>query len=265
MTGSSTTGTTPRGLPFLAPCRKLEPHAPYRWLRKGWNDVRHGWRPTLSYGLTLVAASWLVTALAFRLGSYVLVFAALTGFVFIAPVAAIGLYEVSRQAAAGRKPMMIVTLRGIRRVFGNAMVFSLALLVVFLVWARSVSLISVFMPMDADPTFGEMWPYLLAGTMVGALFSAVTFAVSAFSLPMIEDRETDTITAVVTSVNAVLRNKRAMANWAAVIVTAVLIGFATGFLMFIVMIPLLGYATWHGYLETIDASAWPKAGQESKR
>lgn len=248
-----------RGLPFVAPCRKLDPRAPFTWLRRAWHDARHGWRPTLSYGLTLVVISWLVTLLAFRLGSWVLVLAMLTGFVFIAPVAAIGLYEVSRQVAAGRKPMMIVTVRGIRRALGNAMVFSLALLVVFLVWARSVSMISIFLPFDADPTLPEMLPYLLAGTMVGAVFSVVIFAVSAFSLPMIDDRETDAITAVVTSVNAVLRNKRAMANWAAVIVVSVLIGFATAFVGFIVMIPLLGYATWHGYLETIDASAWPPA------
>ena len=260
MTAEGTRNESPRGLPFVAPCRRLDPRAPYRWLRKGWNDVRHGWRPTLSYGITLVAISYLVTWLAFRLGSYVLVLATLTGFVFIAPVAAIGLYEVSRQVAAGRKPMMMVTIRGMRRVFSNAMVFGLTLMVVFLVWARSVSLISIFLPMDAKPALIELWPYLLVGTMVGAVFSAVIFSVSAFSLPMIDDRETDAVTAVVTSVNAVLRNKRAMANWASVIVVAVLIGFMTAFIGFVVMIPLLGYATWHGYQETIDASAWPPAG-----
>jgi len=251
----------PRGLPFVAPCRRLEPQAPFRWLRLGWHDLRHAWRPTLSFGITIVVISYLTTWLAYRLGSYVLVFAALTGFVFIAPLAAIGLYEVSRQVAAGKRPMMIVTLRGIRRVFGNAMVFALALLVIFLVWARSVSVISIFLPMEDKPALVDLWPYLLVGTMVGALFAGVTFAVSAFSLPMIDDRETDAVTAVVTSVNAVLRNKRAMASWAAVIVVSVMIGFATAFLGFVIMIPLLGYATWHGYLETIDASAWPQAEQ----
>ncbi len=250
---------TSKALPFVAPCRRLDPRAPFGWLRKGWHDVVHGWRPTLSYGITLVALSYLVTWLAYRLGSYVLVFAALTGFVFIAPVAAIGLYEVSRQVAAGRKPLMVVTIRGVRRAFGNAMVFSLTLLVVFLVWARSVSVISIFLPSDANPQLAELWPYLLAGGLVGGVFSVVIFAGSAFSLPMIDDRETDSVTAVVTSINAVLRNKRAMFNWAMVILAALLIGFATAFIGLIVMIPLLGYATWHGYLETIDASAWPRA------
>lgn len=261
MTTEPLANGAPRGLPFVAPCRRLDPQAPFRWLRLGWYDLRHAWRPTLSFGITIVAISYLTTWLAYSLGSYVLVFAALTGFVFIAPLAAIGLYEVSRQVAAGRRPMMIVTLRGIRRVFGNAMVFALALLVIFLVWARSVSVISIFLPMEDKPPLVDLWPYLLVGTMVGALFAGVTFAVSAFSLPMIDDRETDAVTAVVTSVNAVLRNKRAMASWAAVIVVSVMIGFATAFVGFVIMIPLLGYATWHGYQETIDASAWPPAEQ----
>lgn len=259
MTVDQSAQDPPRDLPFVAPCRRLDPQAPFRWLRLGWGDLIRAWRPTLSYGIAIVLLSYLVTWLAFRLGSYVLVFSALTGFVFLAPVVAIGLYEVSRQVAAGQTPMMIVSLRGIRRVFSNAMIFALALLVIFLVWARAVSLISIFLPMENEPAIAELWPYALAGVMVGGVFAAITFAVSAFSLPMIDDRQTDAITAVVTSVNAVLRNKRAMLNWAAVIVATVLIGFATAFLLFVIMIPLLAYATWHGYLETIDASAWPKA------
>ena len=246
-------------LPFVAPCRKLRPTDPVRWVTMGWQDVRRAWRPTLSYGITLVLISYAVTWLAFRLGSYVLVLATLSGFVFIAPVAAIGLYEISRQVEAGRKPMMIVAIHGTRRAFGNAMVFSLALLVVFLLWARAASVLSVLLPAHAEPDLVELWPYLLVGSMVGAVFAAVTFSVSAFSLPMIDDREADTVTALVTSVNAVLRNKRAMVVWAAVIALAMLLGFATALLGFVVLIPLLGYATWHAYEETIDASAWPKA------
>jgi uncharacterized membrane protein len=87
---------------------------------------------------------------------------------------------------------------------------------------------------------------------------------------MLVDRKADAVTAVVTSVNAVLRNKPAMVVWAACIVLAVAPGFA---LLFIgrehcaglawimvglgVTLPLIGHATWHGYRETVDASAWP--------
>ena len=257
---SAGTPAGPGPLPFVAPCRRLSASAPLRWVRLGWDDVRRAWRPTLSYGITVVAISYATTWLAFRLGSYVLVLAALSGFVFIAPVGAIGLYEISRQVEAGRKPKMIVALSGTRRAFGNAMVFGLALLVVFLVWARAASIISIFLPLDANPGFADLWPYLLVGSLVGTVFAGITFAISAFSLPMIDDRDTDTVTALVTSVNAVLRNKQAMAVWAAIIVASVIVGFATAFLGLIILIPLLGYATWHAYEETIDASAWPPAG-----
>jgi uncharacterized membrane protein len=249
-----------RPLPFVAPCRKLAPSAPFRWVRLGWRDLRRSPGATFTYGLLVVFLSYLVSLLAFRLGSFVLVLAVLSGFVFIAPVIAVGLYEVARQAARGEVPSVAVAVRGTQRAFGNSMVFALALLLVFLVWARAASVISIFLPMDADATAVEFLTYFGVGSIVGAIFAAITFSASAFSLPMIDDRDTDAVTALVTSINAVLRNKGAMVVWAAIIVAATLIGFATAFLAFWVLIPLLGYATWHGYEETIDASAWPPAG-----
>jgi uncharacterized membrane protein len=88
---------------------------------------------------------------------------------------------------------------------------------------------------------------------------------------MLVDREVDSITAVVTSINAVLRNKPAMAVWAALIVVAVAPGFALlllgrerGAHLALAMVllgftlPLVGMATWHGYRATIDASGWPR-------
>jgi uncharacterized membrane protein len=71
------------------------------------------------------------------------------------------------------------------------------------------------------------------------------------------DRKVDSITAVVTSVNAVLRNKQPMLLWASLIGMAVVLGFATACLGFSVLLPLIGHATWHAYQETIDASIWP--------
>jgi uncharacterized membrane protein len=65
---------------------------------------------------------------------------------------------------------------------------------------------------------------------------------------------------VVTSINAVLRNKLTMMVWVACIIGAVAIGFATALLGLAVTMPLIGYATWHAYHETIDASAWPPCG-----
>ena len=71
-------------------------------------------------------------------------------------------------------------------------------------------------------------------------------------------RDVDSVTAVVTSVNAVLRNKAAMIVWLAIIILALALGVLTAFIGLIVMIPVIGYATWHAYEETIDASEFPR-------
>jgi len=72
------------------------------------------------------------------------------------------------------------------------------------------------------------------------------------------DRKADAITAVVTSVNAVLQNKLPMMIWASVIVACVIICVLTGFLAMVVLMPLLGYASWHGYKQTINPAQWEK-------
>jgi uncharacterized membrane protein len=138
------------------------------------------------------------------------------------------------------------------------MIFALALLVVFLLWARSAVMVTVFFPTDGEVTAAELARYLGFGSMIGAVFATVTFSASAFSLPMIMHRDVDSITAIVTSINAVLRNKFAMVVWLTIIVVLLLVGVATAFVGLIPIIPLIGYAAWHGYLETIDADQFPR-------
>ena len=72
------------------------------------------------------------------------------------------------------------------------------------------------------------------------------------------DRKVDTVTAVITSVNAVLRNKGAMLLWVLIILASVAVSFATALLGLAVLMPVIGYATWHGYRDTIEAEAWPE-------
>ena len=74
---------------------------------------------------------------------------------------------------------------------------------------------------------------------------------------MIADRDVDMVTAGISSVNAVLRNKGAAAVWAALIAVLTALGLATAFVGLGLVLPWLAYATWHGYRETLDASAWP--------
>lgn len=244
-------------LPFVAPCRALGAGAPLHWIRKGWSDFRRAPRVSLLYGTVIVVLSWIVTGIGWKYGSYWAALILLSGFVFVAPVLAIGLYSISRQLQLGIAPSLSLCLRELRNTLGTAMVFAVCLLVVFLVWARAGSMVHVFFPVKAHPDWHQLAPFLAIGSAVGSIFAGLTFLFSAFSLPMICDRDADAVTAIVTSVNAVLRNKRAMAVWVLLIVGLTALGFATALLGLAVAIPVLGYATWHGYLDTVDAAAWP--------
>ena len=124
----------------------------------------------------------------------------LCGFVFLAPVACIGLYAISAQIERGEPVSMKRTFRAAgQRYIGNEMIFALVLLVIFLIWVRAGSAISIFFPMESDPDWKDLVAYLSVGTFVGAIFTTITFSASAFSLPMIMHRDVDSITAIVTS------------------------------------------------------------------
>jgi len=104
------------------------------------------------------------------------------------------------------------------------MIFALVPLVIFLVWVRAGSAISIFFPMESDYSGRDLLGYLSVGTFVGAIFAGITFCASVFSLPMIMHRNVDAVTAVVTSVNAVLRNKAAMFVWISLILFGLVLG-----------------------------------------
>jgi uncharacterized membrane protein len=259
-------------LPFVAPCRTLATSAPLDWLRRAWADFRAAPRQSLTYGLVVVLMSWALAYVAIRYGGYFELLALVSGFILIAPLLAIGTYSISDQLERGLKPSLRRCFIEERRAFGNLMVFALMLMVVFLVWWRAASAIHIFFPVDmATPDWTDYLQFLVIGSAVGSIFAVIVFSAAAFSLPMLLDREVDSITAVVTSINAVLRNKPAMAVWAALIVLAVAPGFAlllmgrekgAGFAPVMALLgltlPLIGHATWHAYRATIDASAWPR-------
>ena len=246
-------------MPFVAPCRQLSLWAPFRWIKLGVADLLHAPQQSLLYGLAVAVMIGVVSLLAWFRGSQWIMFAMLGGFVFLAPLTCIGLYAISAQIERGLPPLMIRSLRAaFKRHFGNAMIFAIILLIIFLVWARAAIMITVFIPTDGELTFRELWPYLSFGSIVGAVFAGVTFSASAFSLPMIMHRNVDSVTAIVTSVNAVLRNKGAMLVWVTIIIASLLIGLVTAFVGLVVIVPVIGYAAWHGYLETIDADEFPR-------
>jgi len=246
-------------MPFVAPCRQLSPWAPFGWVKLGIKDLMQAPQHSMAYGITVALMIGIVCMLAWFRGSQWFMFAMIGGFVFLAPLTCIGLYAISAQLERGQQPLMARSARAAwKRHFGNEMIFALALLVIFLVWARAAVMVSVFFPTEGDPSVGDWVAYLGFGSAVGAVFATVTFSASAFSLPMIMHRDVDSVTAIVTSVNAVLRNKGAMFVWLTIIVVLLLIGVATAFVGLIVIVPVIGYAAWHGYLETIDADEFPR-------
>jgi uncharacterized membrane protein len=255
----------PDQLPFVAPSTELPLFAAFDWLSKGWQDFKTAPGVSLTYGLGLVVISYILAISSWYLGGAVLLISLLSGLVFIAPVLALGLYSVSCQIASGQKPKLAYCIREGKRHLGNELVFSVVLLIVFLVWARAGSAVHIFFPMQTDTQLSDYLTFYAIGSVVGAIFATIVFCASAFSLPMMMDRKADAITAVVTSVNAVLKNKLPMLVWASIIVISIMICFATAFLGMAIIMPLLGFATWHGYKQTINPELWPENKKLSDR
>ncbi len=247
----------PAGLPLLAPCRPLPWNAAWGWLRAGWQDMRRAPGPSLFYGLVMFAISVAITVAAWYLGRIGIYLGVMSGFVFLGPLLALRLYAISNRLERGVEVTLGATFRDAGKALGDAMVFALILLVVALIWARAATMVHIFFPAGDQPGLMGWLRFLGIGSAIGSVFCAVIFMASAFSLPMLLDRRCDTVTAVVTSVNATLRNKPAMLFWAICIGVGVLLGVLTAYIGFVVVLPLLGHAAWHGYRQTVDASAWP--------
>lgn len=248
----------PEEMPFVAPCNQLGIDAPMRWLKLGWQDVKRAPRLSLSYGFATLLLGYLISGLAYRYGNLYTVLGLMSGFILIGPFVAIGLYSISCQLQEGKKPVLGYCLREGGKHVSNIILYGFILMVVFLIWARAASMLHVFYPVDIDASWNSFVLYLGVGSVVGLIFAAIIFCASAFSLPMIMDRKVDMITAVVTSINAVLRNKKVMFVWGLIIAVSILVSFATAFLGFVVLLPMIGHAAWHAYQETINAGQWPR-------
>lgn len=251
-------GDSEAARPFVTPCRTLDARAPWRWLALGWRDLRATPALSAGFGLLIVLVSAMVSWMAWSLGRFALLAMLLSGFVYVAPLIGVGLYAVSRARLAGQTPRLADSLAMARRVLGQAGIFALVQLVIILVWARAGMMVTAFIEVRPGDT-RALVEFPLVGSAIGSLFAALTFAASAFSLPMIADRRVDMLTACVSSVHAVLANKRVLLQWAMLLAGLTAFGFATALLGLGLVMPWLGYATFHAYRETIDASAWPEA------
>ncbi|NNC99766.1 MAG: DUF2189 domain-containing protein [Gammaproteobacteria bacterium] len=246
-------------LPFVAPCHVVKLSAPLQWLKLGIADARQAPVASLGYGIIMATLIMAVVAMAWNFGSAWIMFSMLCGFVFLAPLTCIGTYAISAQLERNMPVSFKATLKACFKPYiSNQLVFTLVLLIIFLVWARASSMISIFLPNTGDYALTEMAGYFAVLLVTALVFLSITFSASVFSLPMMMHRDVDAITAVLTSVNAVLRNKRVMFFWGLLITLGMIVGILSAGLGLIIFLPVVGHAVWHGYLETIDASAFPR-------
>jgi uncharacterized membrane protein len=254
-------------LPVLAPrlrptsnlARGLPSSAALGWLAAGWADFRTRPIQSLVYGLAVLVLSALVIwgLIAVRLPSLIL--PALSGFLVVGPLLAIGLYEKSRRLQMGEA----VTLRGMivthPRSRGQLLFAGLLLFLLVVLWLRAADLLyALFFGMLPFPGYEQMlgqmlttprgWALILTGSAVGGLFAAFAMSISLFSIPMLLERRVDALTALGTSFALTLQNLRAVLPWGAIVVLGFALSAATGLLALIVVFPLLGHGTWHAWL-----------------
>lgn len=232
--------------------------APFAWVRAGFEDFRNAGLASLFYGACFAAMGGLFL-LAFN-HAVQLVTAVTTGFMLVGPFFAIGLYELSRQRERGETPRLLPTLLIWRRNLSCMSVYSLILIVVYLVWARaSLVVFAVFYQggMPSIESFIEQITkfdnieFMIAYLVIGGLFATLVFAFSVVSIPTMLDRDQDSITAMIASFLALVRNIPAMVVWALLIVALVAVGIATAFVGLVVTVPVVGHATWHAYRAVI--------------
>lgn len=238
--------------------RHLPVSTVFAWLGAGWRDLWHNPLPSLAYGILVAALSAGLIYAMFAFGWDYVLFPALSGFMIVAPVVAIGLYEKSRILEAGGKTSldrMLVANAG----SGAQVIFAGVLLTLLaLVWMRAaVLLYALFFGYRAFPGFDQMlvllvttplgWGLLFTGTIVGGLFASLAFAISAFSIPMLLNERTDAFTAMGVSFALVWNNVWVMIAWGAVVMMLVALSLATALIGMIIVFPLLGHATWHAY------------------
>jgi uncharacterized membrane protein len=190
-----------------------------------------------------------------------LIAAAVSGFLLVGPVAGAAFYELSRLRAAGRAATFDASIDGAIRNGRSLAHLGLMLAVVGIAWVWLSGFLfeeglGGALPSVSQSSWNTIFDWHYAGFFavymsIGAIFALLAFALSAVAAPMLFDRRCDTTTAVLTSVKAVGVNPAAMAVWAAMIAVLTAIGFATLLVGLVLVLPLLGHATWHAYRDLI--------------
>ncbi|MGY2574290.1 DUF2189 domain-containing protein [Vibrio sp. C8] len=239
------------------PCNKVEISAPLHWLALGLHDFIR--LPLISafYGLCFMAAAVGIVLLIQWQGTHLVVMPALVVYMLIGPFLALGLYDAAWQRERGKESSLLHSMKAITRNSTSQWMFAVALAVAMIFWMRIAALLHALYPSVQGAPLTDFLPFLVIGSLIGFIIASVIFSISAFSIPLMMERRVDVMTAIFSSFNAVKSNIPAMIVWAAIICGGILIGFATYGIGMLFTMPILGYATWHGYQATIKRKHQP--------
>jgi uncharacterized membrane protein len=257
MTIATTTGTHPHAVFELGHPALFRP---FVWISRGWDDLVHTPRASLTYGLLVSVFGALI--LSFWRHPY-LIAASISGFLLVGPLLTTGLCELSRLRERGQPTTFDDSLSALGRHRSALTRFAGELLMISAAWfGVSTLLISL--------AFGDVGPNLhatiwggaleqitavqaLSYLAIGGILAAIVFARSVVSVPLIIDQDADAAAATATSLRVTFARPLTMALWAVLIVALVAVGFATLLLGMVVIFPLLGHATWHAYRDLVHA------------
>lgn len=234
---------------------------PWEWLAKGWRDIQQARKYSLTYGAVIVLISAVLTWALVSEGYVFIVPFLAAGFFLLAPVVALGLYQMSAHVEKNEPLQFCNALEAWKRNQGQLSIITAGLIIIMQFWMMANFVLFALLYTSLHPPLesffstvflsGENNAFVFASVLLGFVLAGIAYAISAISVPMLVDRKVDGFTAIRTSVKAVTTNWLPMALWAAIIVMGIGAGFLTFYVGLVIAMPLLGHATWHAYRDLV--------------